>query len=200
MVGNKNFWAVQKIQNGNPVSFIPATGQTPRLDSTRSIASTITLNPLTGVVPVAYYALFTDALIINITLTCQRTDATYQAWQIKTFNAILSAWQAKQDAYNEALAEAKSQQSSNYIQGTNPAQNRLIERNELKRGCLNWLADGQNISVYGVQADFTNSIAGATTGNPPLYVTKGDVVYQTERAKFLEQCFEWDLLTYSLYP
>jgi hypothetical protein len=36
--------------------------------------------------------------------------------------------------------------------------------------------------------------------NPPYYTTDAQAVADGERAKFMEQCFEWELLTYTLYP
>jgi hypothetical protein len=36
--------------------------------------------------------------------------------------------------------------------------------------------------------------------NPPHYSTDAQAAADGERTKFMEQCFEWELLTYTLYP
>ena len=106
----------------------------------------------------------------------------------------MAAYQAKQDAYDQALAEATAACGINGINGTNPALNRQIERTELKRGCINWLFEGANVGVYGTYG------GGPGDPNPPVYQTGAALLAQADRAKFIEQCFEWDLLTYTLYP
>ena len=186
-VGDGGYWATN---NGS----VTSTGE---IIQKRGGVQTynMSLRPLTGVIPVAYQGMKTEVIIITITIKCRRTDATYQNWQLKTFNAILEAYQAQQDAYDQALAAAKAEQEGiGAIRGTNPAQNRLIERTELKRGCLNWLFNGANFGVDGTHEMGEGDI------NPPVYKTGADLVGQTERAKFMEQCFEWDLLAYTLYP
>ena len=119
------------------------------------------------------------------------------AWKIKTFNTILAAYQAQKDAYDQALTDAKAQLAAkqaglNSIQGTNPALNQNIIQDELKKGCINWLYQGENFGTYAVWRY-------GDPYNPPHYSTDAGAMADGERTKFIEQCFEWSLMTYNLY-
>src|SRR5690606_11154002 len=56
---------------------------------------------------------------LNVEIECQRTVEHFEKWKIKTFNAILKAYQDKLTNYENALAQAKAQ-AGVQIRGTNP--------------------------------------------------------------------------------
>lgn len=181
-VANQAYWSVAR-GNGGPIK-----GQ----DWNPTFVT-----GMVGKVPFTYLVLFSDGFICNIEVRCTPLDATVTAWKIKTFNAIMAAYQAQKDAYDQALADAKSQLAArqdglNAIQGTNPALNQNIVQDELKKGCINWLFRGQNYGTYAVWRY-------GDPYNPPHYSTDAGAMADGERAKFIEQCFEWNLMTYNLY-
>jgi hypothetical protein len=157
------------------------------------------LSPISGAVPVSFLADGSDQYSINLVVLCTRLDSALEAWKIKTYRAILAAYQARKDAYDSALADAQAKaanmQSSdvNQLQGTNPALNQTIIQNELKKGCIRWLFNGQDFSNWGMWG-YNDA------NNPPVVGTHPAMVANVERAKFIEQCFEWSLMTYTLYP
>ena len=57
----------------------------------------------------------------------------------------MDAYLQQQSAYDQALSEAKSGFGSGFF-GTNPAINRQIEKNELRKACLNALFYGADFS------------------------------------------------------
>jgi hypothetical protein len=130
----------------------------------------------------------------NIVIECDVVPEYVTAWQKECFGKILEAYFQKKDTYDQALAEAKSGYGNGII-GTNPAINREIEQMELKKGCLNAM-------YYG--ADFyTNAIRFTEDGtdcDPPQTVVDCCTIYGGERAKFLEQAFDWQNMTYLFYP
>jgi hypothetical protein len=153
-----------------------------------------TIQPISGSVPISYLGTDTDIVSINVTVRCKLKPETLEEWRIATFNAIMKAYQTKKDAYDSELANLRSQQQGLIgIQGTNPALNRTIEQTELKKGCIHWLFNGRDYSTWGVWRY-------GDTVNPPHVNTDAATLAGGERAKFIEQCFEWPLMTYTLYP
>jgi len=132
--------------------------------------------------------------ILNVTVKCLRSAEVFEAWQIKTFNKIMAAYQARKAEYATALAEAKARLNFT-IQGTNPRMNRMIEQTELKKGCLNSLFYGDNFSSWSVwHYNDTNPC------NSPVTNTNCADIAHGEMAKFLEKAFDWKLMTYLFLP
>lgn len=149
------------------------------------------LSPVTGKVAISYGVSFSERFIANIALTCTRMAATLDAWRIKTFQAIIEAYQNQKEAYDQAVADAQAGVAQ--VNAANPALNQKLIQNELKKGCLNWLFQGQQFGTYAVWR-YGDDV------NPPHYSTDAQAAADGERTKFMEQCFEWELLTYTLYP
>lgn len=146
-----------------------------------------------GKVAVSYGVVFSERFTANIVLTCTRTAAALDAWRLKAFQAILDAYQTQKDAYDQAVAATRAAGLDTTIQGTNPALNQQLITNELKKGCLNWLFQGQQFGTYAVWRY-------GDPYNPPHYSTDAQAAADGERTKFMEQCFEWELMSYTLYP
>ena len=145
----------------------------------------------TDIVPVTGYANYNSAAYINIEIVCERSPELYEEWQLKTYQAIIEAYNKKQSDYESALAGYQTS-SGVAIYGNNPEINREIERTELKKGCIELLTDQkfdafdamrQNQPTQGYP-EFKNSEAKAEGG----YI------------QFFEQAFEWSQMTYIFYP
>lgn len=133
-------------------------------------------------------------LAVNMTMVCDVLDEYVTEWQKGCYEKILAAYNAQKAAYDEALAQAKAGFGSGLI-GTNPALNRQIERTELRKACINALFYGadfssDSIANYGSEQDC----------QPPIAMTDCCAVYEGERAKFLEQVFDWNFMSYVFYP
>ncbi|MEO8844070.1 MAG: hypothetical protein ABI591_05390 [Kofleriaceae bacterium] len=130
---------------------------------------------------------------IAIEVIVSRKAATYEAWQIKSYAAIMKGYEDKLAAYQTALAEAMAKADSQII-GTNPAINQQITIQELKKAC---------IRLMDINCDPVASEAMKAPG-------KGDCDYPEfdcceamrdgNYVQFVEQAFEWDLITYLFYP
>lgn len=157
-------------------------------------------NPIKGKVAVSYGATFTERFTASLVLTCRRTDAAYDAWRLKTYQAILEAYQARQDAYEQAVAaaEAAGQDPAAPSTATPPALTERLIQTELKKGCLNWLSHGKNFSTTAMEPG--KPATDTTPAVPPHAKVDAAARADGERAKFLEQCFEWELLSHTLYP
>ena len=127
---------------------------------------------------------------LSVEVDCRRTPKLFTQWQIKTFNAIVGAYENQLAAYETALAQAKSKVGIE-IEGTNPARNRDIERIELERSCL-WLLT--RCSTLPSEAMHEKGECGYPEFDCCVAIRDGTIV------QFFEQLFEWRLMTYLMYP
>ena len=158
--------------------------------------SIVNANREDKVVPVSILTSWV-ANIVNIEVLCEREPYHFEAWQIKTFNAIMTGYENKKASYEEQLAAAAIRQGVE-IAGRNPLRNREIEREELKKAC---------ITVIG--AEFFSSFNAMQPGFPPappnvpaVYpdIDLNELAVEARRIQFFEQAFEWEQMTYLFYP
>ena len=136
----------------------------------------------------------------TIKAKCQLTDEAKQKWQQDTFRAIITAYEDALADYNDKVAQQKAQGIE--IKGTNPGFYREFENKILRKNCISYLID-QNPDAKntygksnlfkpanGVEQTFTNTEVkvNAALDNYAAFV------------KFMEQAFEWDIMSYNLYP
>lgn len=127
---------------------------------------------------------------ISIEVECARAAWLYARWQLKTFDAILRAYQDRLAAYETALAAAKGQLGVQ-IRGTNPARNREIEQAELEKGCLRLLTRCADLPSEAMKDD-------QECGYPDFECC--EAIRDGSIVQFFEQLFEWRLMTYAFYP
>jgi hypothetical protein len=127
----------------------------------------------------------------TLEVVCSRTQTALAEWKIKTFNAIVSAYQTKLAEYQNALAEARAV-AGIQIQGTNPARNRDIERTELRKWSVRLLADSCQPFWSDAMKD------KGDCGYPEFDCC--EAMLGGAYVQFVEQAFEWSLLTYLFYP
>ena len=152
--------------------------------------ATASLSGEDDIVPVALMGR-TRFYAINIEILCTRTSRHLTAWKIKVFNAIMDAYNQKLAAYNNALADAKARVGIQ-IQGNNPARNREIERIELEKSAIRLLA--QHCKPLWSNAMKDDQECGYPEFECCEAIRDGSYV------QFVEQCFEWRLMTYLFYP
>jgi hypothetical protein len=112
---------------------------------------TVSLNDETGVVPFSVMADHPNSYIINVEVLCQRTEDSLNKWKISTFNAIVEAYNRQLSAYEEQVSAANIQAGVGIL-GDNPARNREIEKEELKRAALE-LFTGQKYEAFDAMRD-----------------------------------------------
>ncbi|HRO41883.1 MAG TPA: hypothetical protein PL009_03565 [Flavipsychrobacter sp.] len=147
------------------------------------------MNGETGTIPVAITGRL-ESFTATIEVECVCTNELLEEWKVKTFNAIMGAYEAKLAEYNNALAEAKAQNGIG-IKGTNPLINRTIEHTELKKQSIRLLSscafmpsEAMKDNMWYDYPDFDCCEA----------ISDGKYV------QFVENCFEWPLMTYTFYP
>lgn len=143
----------------------------------------------TGSVPIAYYAYQVELLAATIEIFCERTDRALTAWQLKTHGAITQGYQAKQQAYDQSLAQARAA-AGVQISGRNPAFNQRLIANELRKQCLTLLT-AQQFDAFGAL-----ELSSLGYAQPNLARTAAQMPY----VRFFEQAFEWEHIVYFFYP
>lgn len=146
---------------------------------------------------------FWDVKAISGTLVaeCELTDEAYAIWQQKCFKAIISAYEKALVAHNEKIAAEMT--TGIQIKGTNPGFYREFENKILRKNCISYMID-QNPNAkntYGKNNLFTTNILNVTPsfGNTEVNVSQ-ELDNYSSFVKFMEQAFEWDIMSYNLYP
>lgn len=142
-----------------------------------------------GSVPISYTAYKVELLAANIEIFCERTDRAVIGWRLKTHAAITQGYQAKQRAYEQALAQANAA-AGVVISGRNPIFNQQIIASELRKQCLT-LMTAQQFDAFGAL-----EISSHGQAQPNLARTASQMPY----VRFFEQAFEWEHILYFFYP
>jgi hypothetical protein len=146
------------------------------------------LDNLTGTVPVA---LMSDAVFgfgVNVVVTCWRLDSKVREWQQPVYDILVQTHQQQQRAYEEVMRAAE-ESSGISISGVNPLRNRQIVRDELKKHVAQLLLRGK----VG-----TNALEDNNGGYPRI--NEDQMRWLAPTVSFFEQAFEWENLSYVLYP
>lgn len=145
-------------------------------------------------IPFALYFNRVHTGSFSVTVVCKRSQEAYKTWQDATYNAILDAYQDRLQEYNDF--QLSQQDISLGEDGArikfNPGFNRKMEQRELKKYAIELLTKSTDIVVS--KDNFADS-SGSSEINADSSFAK-----HTEVVKFFEQAYEWDLMSYQLYP
>ncbi|TXF79486.1 ATP synthase F0 subunit B [Chryseobacterium sp.] len=132
---------------------------------------------------------------MSVSLDCTITPELKNLWLQKTFHAIISAYEDALAEYTSKLAE--EQATGIEIKGSNPGFYRQIENMMLRKNCISYMIDRTTDSTHGY------GMSGLTAGSAFTdYETQltARLDQYTAFLKFMEQAFEWENLSYNLYP
>ena len=149
------------------------------------------LNNEDGVIPIAVLTGSLEAWSITVEASCKRKDGKFEEWQLKTFGAIIAAYQALKANYDDQMA-AQSTSQGITISGKNPEINRSIEKDELKKSCITLLTS-QNFDAFKAMLQSVP---------PHMYpeIDVNEAKSEGQYIQFFEQAFEWQNITYLFYP
>jgi hypothetical protein len=133
---------------------------------------------------------------VNVSVECQPLPEKFVEWQIDTYGKIAQAYYAMKRQYDEELA-AQSVRGGAQIQGLSPAQNAEMTRTELKKSVIEMLGAQDFIGRDAYQRD---AAAQPPKRLIPPEVDLAKAVQDAPEIQFIEQAFEWENLTYVLYP
>ncbi len=171
-------------------------GQTPSAGS----SGYIPVDAYTESFPVSVGTTNFHVLNINFSVNCELTVEAKQKWQQETFNAIIEAYEDALLEYNQKLAEENALGVK--IKGENPGFYRQIENMILRKNCISYMInqDPNAARTYG-KSMFKPLGTGLarTFGNHEVNVS-AELDDYSAFAKFMEQAFEWEIMSYNFYP
>jgi len=126
---------------------------------------------------------------VYVHIRCRRTAAKFEDWRNDVWDALYKGHLKQVATYQERLANLVRPDSGLQISGRNPLINRQIEKEELKKHCLTLLIDFPPI--------WFNGIIETPVGPFPSCAAS---IGQGAFVRFMEQAFEWENMTYVLYP
>lgn len=155
----------------------------------------------TDEVPVSYFSVAQHGQVSSVIIFLELTQEAKNAWLQKAFNKIIEAYQTEMNKYNQALAEAKA--LGVQIKGSNPGFYRKIENTILRRNCISYMLNqNPNVDLTFGKGKYYNN--GYSSGDETFLNTdiKLDGKFDQYAAfiKFMEQAFEWEIMSYHLYP
>lgn len=147
-----------------------------------------------GSLPLGLHGGGVNAYTVIIEVLCELTPMAKDQWRLDTLQKIREAYELRLREREEALALAENAAGAVSGAGQNPSVNRSTERDELKRAC---------ISLLGAQRyehfDATRTLPGSATPSYPE-IDFAEATAEGAYVRFFEQAFEWEQMTYLLYP
>jgi len=166
-----------------------------------------------GFIPVAIQTNGASNIAVNVDVTCVRTQAALDGWNIATYGSIMQAYLKQVSDYSDALAGQTFQKSKQgQLGSSDPAVNQEIVKLELKKACIALITDNNIEYVDDAfnMSDFNgiNGPAAVPDPNDPDDIVKflpqqsksPSAEDQGAYIQFFEQVFEWETLTYLFYP
>lgn len=126
---------------------------------------------------------------VTMSINCKLKPEVKKNWQQECFQAIMEAYNTELSIYNEQIANEKSKAVE--IKRTNPGFYRQIENTVLRKNCISYLIRNTDMGRR-----FTS---GNTIDTFFVHQNKQLDEYSA-LVKFMEQAFEWDLISYNFYP
>jgi hypothetical protein len=153
----------------------------------------LVFNNESDVIPVSGTGYNLKSFALNVEASCYLLPDAYERWQLKTYGAIMAAYNKAQLDYEDKLAAA--QVDSQAQLGSSPDLNRELERRELKKACIRLWAD----FVLGSISAIDVSPTATPPGNYPDVNVSGALALE-EPARFFEESFEWSNMSYEMLP
>ncbi len=150
------------------------------------------------------YTVYTrhDSIVqISIEVTCEPTPEAIREWQHRVYDAIQNHYKSELAEYESRLAEAMVQDEDT-LDVTHPLRLKEMEKNELKRLCLQMLGQVAEIASPldegGLPLIVEKDEAPLNEGDELIDISKLEEL--TPEIRFGETAFEWHNLQYTLYP
>lgn len=153
---------------------------------------------LTGAITVAVNTLKMLSFSLTVVAECTLDPREHEQWQQDTYDLIIRAYEDQLQAFNDAQTfeeekDAIENSNEEEVSKSNSGFNSQIMTTELKRLCIEMIT-----SPFGIDQgkDFYQN---GECDIPSLNLT-GELDVYASRVKFLEQAFDWDIMSSLFYP
>ena len=175
------------VSVGNRVFYRPNFNVAPENDRPITDVDQIQLNisPFTGSIPISISQMGLHTGNVNIEVKCELTEYGRRL----LFNKIIEAYEEALATYEQKVNDAGEVATN--IKETNANFYRQIEADVLRHNCMAYLVDPEKLGsqLYNGTGLFDFSVKQ----------DKGMDEYAA-LTKFMEQAFEWDIMSYNFYP
>ena len=129
--------------------------------------------------------------LVQFEVKCKLTGEAYESWKVKTYNAIMEAYEERVQEYNDALYSnfTPEEQTQTERMQFNPLFNRTLEKRELKR-----------LAIQMLTKPFAINLANNHYSNNTSLNLTENLDEHASRIKFFENVFDWDIMAYNFYP
>jgi len=146
----------------------------------------------TSKIPVSINTLRFHNYEVLFTVFCVLSQRKYEEWQTKTYFAVMNAYRTALSRYQAAVEAAQLNAGYTAEYGRSPAQNRQIERTELKKSCITMMS-GQHFESFDAM-----SRSSAPYGYPEINLPEAKA--EARFIRLFEHGLDWMNLTYVFYP
>jgi hypothetical protein len=131
-------------------------------------------------------------ITFSVTLKCKLKSSVMQDWKLQAYNKLMQAYDEHLAIYNEKLAEYEQKlEKSSKIKVKGGFQESLM-KTELKKACIQMM-----VKPWGVQIGANHY--KEENGYYELQLSE-KLDLDSQYVKFLEQAFDWELMTAIFYP
>ncbi|WP_185289637.1 carboxypeptidase-like regulatory domain-containing protein [Chryseobacterium lactis] len=150
-------------------------------------------------VPVSYSAMGHLSGNLSVKIKLKLTDDEKTKQRQKLFNKIITAYEKEKQQYEQNLTSIKEKGAT--IIGSNPGYYRQIENTILKRNCISYMLEQnpQADLTFGKNRYHKTDNLAESFLNTEIKLDSQLDQY-TAFVKFMEQAFEWDIMSYYFYP
>lgn len=131
---------------------------------------------------------------ISLSIKTEIKTEIVETWRKNTYEAIIKGYQEQLRVYNEKLSEVKA--VGVQMLDSNPLFYRQIEQMVLRKNCISYLLDN---SATSNRRFGRKMYSGDSIINHQVDVNQSMDDYSSF-AKFMEQAFEWNIMSYNFYP
>jgi hypothetical protein len=131
-----------------------------------------------------------SCMYVQANLKCIRTGEAYDNWRLRTWEALRSGYELleRKLATEDAAEEGRAITAAPFAGDRPPAENRRIERGELQKWAIKAMRTvPQNFNAI-------ENVDGQQELSPVYAEAQAPIV------RFFEDAFEWEHMTYFLYP
>lgn len=133
---------------------------------------------------------------LRVTMECPPSVGAIKQWQINTFEKIADAYSVMKRQYDDEVS-AREISGGVLIEGDSPLRNQQVVVTELKKHVIEMLFS-QSSAAANLPFLWGNAVVSDGDNEPAL--ASENAITHASIVQFIEQAFEWDKLTYVLYP